>query len=721
MNQKKKMKTPLKVFLIIICSIASLFFAAFMWLVVSATLEGIFGDDDSASEPNTVSVQEESEGSTHETTAENQKLDKYYHTEFHTSTREEYRYDPEFKTWEPLDLSDYCVQYGVEPKEKKPYTLLVYIVGTNLETPDSDHPGGAASDNISDMLKNYTDNGNMNLLFLVGGTEKWVRPEIPDRNYGIYQATDSGLKEVCDLGTQDMGDPALVGGFIQMAQEYYPSDRTAIIFWDHGGGCIHGFGHDELTDNGLSMQNMGEALEAVIDPEHPLDFVGFDACLMATLENACVFSPYADYLIASEESEPGSGWRYSFIETLCKNPTVDAENLGKEIVDDYIVYNNTWIDYFLDNRTTLSVVDLKTLGYLTDSLNEFSQAMSDLLQEDQYPKLFKARYEASSYGNKGNSDASYDLVDLADMADKCSSFLPVESRKLKDAVAEQVIYSASDQNTETANGLTIYFPCKSKSTIEYGRDFYTELSILEDYHNFMYNFSAAMLGEEYDFSSFTDQQPEYSSDGIYSVAVSDEELMNACDVTFVAWQFVDEIESGIYYYLKLGENYDVYTDGNTVYTDKEIQWHCLNEEPVCLDALEFTDEVQRYSTPAKLNGEDVEIVIVFDAEHPEGIVAGAKPINDDNQMATRELTEIKPGDKIIIICKAELFSDDNANEEHLKQYPESVDIEGDPFIVPKEGLTVWSMDVDEGDFLYGFAIYDVSYNVHYTDFGTRNY
>ena len=112
---------------------------------------------------------------------------------------------------------------------------------------------------------------------------------------------------------------------------------------------------------------------------------------------------------------------------------------------------------------------------------------------------------------------------------------------------------------------------------------------------------------------------------------------------------------------------------------------------------------------------------MFDAEHPEGIVAGAKPINDDNQMATRELTEIKPGDKIIIICKAELFSDDNANEEHLKQYPESVDIEGDPFIVPKEGLTVWSMDVDEGDFLYGFAIYDVSYNVHYTDFGTRNY
>ncbi|MCR5235609.1 MAG: hypothetical protein K6E34_00220 [Lachnospiraceae bacterium] len=35
------------------------------------------------------------------------------------------------------------------------------------------------------------------------------------------------------------------------------------------------------------------------------DFIGFDACLMATVETAYMLSPYADYMIASEEFEPG--------------------------------------------------------------------------------------------------------------------------------------------------------------------------------------------------------------------------------------------------------------------------------------------------------------------------------------------------------------------------------------------------------------------------------
>ena len=40
------------------------------------------------------------------------------------------------------------------------------------------------------------------------------------------------------------------------------------------------------------------------------DMAGFDACLMATLETAMVLEPYADYMIASEEVEPGNGWYY---------------------------------------------------------------------------------------------------------------------------------------------------------------------------------------------------------------------------------------------------------------------------------------------------------------------------------------------------------------------------------------------------------------------------
>ena len=40
------------------------------------------------------------------------------------------------------------------------------------------------------------------------------------------------------------------------------------------------------------------------------DFVGFDACLMATYEMAAHMASYADYMVASEELEPGIGWNY---------------------------------------------------------------------------------------------------------------------------------------------------------------------------------------------------------------------------------------------------------------------------------------------------------------------------------------------------------------------------------------------------------------------------
>ena len=41
-----------------------------------------------------------------------------------------------------------------------------------------------------------------------------------------------------------------------------------------------------------------------------LEFVGFDACLMGTVETAYAIKNNVDYLIASEEIEPGTGWNY---------------------------------------------------------------------------------------------------------------------------------------------------------------------------------------------------------------------------------------------------------------------------------------------------------------------------------------------------------------------------------------------------------------------------
>jgi len=54
---------------------------------------------------------------------------------------------------------------------------------------------------------------------------------------------------------------------------------------------------------------------------------------MATLETAIVLEPYADYMIASEEVEPGIGWYYTgWITALSRNTSIKTIDLGKSLL-----------------------------------------------------------------------------------------------------------------------------------------------------------------------------------------------------------------------------------------------------------------------------------------------------------------------------------------------------------------------------------------------------
>ena len=62
---------------------------------------------------------------------------------------------------------------------------------------------------------------------------------------------------------------------------------------------------------------------------------------MATTETALALSDYADYLIASEETEPGTGWYYTnWLSNLSSNTAISTLDLGKKIVDDFIDESN---------------------------------------------------------------------------------------------------------------------------------------------------------------------------------------------------------------------------------------------------------------------------------------------------------------------------------------------------------------------------------------------
>ena len=202
-------------------------------------------------------------------------------------------------------------------EQQSSFTLLLYVCGSDLES-----RFGAASKNIVEMQEAEIDE-NVNVILQTGGSKSWNDSSISAQSTDRYLIKD-GKKQLIDRNTvkQNMGSSQTLADFITFGVEQYPADQYGLILWNHGAGSIKGvcfdanFGNDALT-----LLEIKEALASVKDSMgKKFEFVGFDACLMATYDMACILEPYANYMIASEELEPSSGWDYkALISSLGKD------------------------------------------------------------------------------------------------------------------------------------------------------------------------------------------------------------------------------------------------------------------------------------------------------------------------------------------------------------------------------------------------------------------
>ena len=102
--------------------------------------------------------------------------------------------------------------------------------------------------------------------------------------------------------------------------------------WDHGGGSVSGFGYDEHSQNEDDTLTLDELKYALQTSGVHFDFIGFDACLMATAETAYSLKDHSNYLVASEETEPGTGWEYtSLLNTISKNTSQNTLDILRKI------------------------------------------------------------------------------------------------------------------------------------------------------------------------------------------------------------------------------------------------------------------------------------------------------------------------------------------------------------------------------------------------------
>jgi hypothetical protein len=185
---------------------------------------------------------------------------------------------------------------------------------------------------------------------------------------------------------------------------------------------------------------------------------------MAMIETAYAFAPNVNVMVASEELEPGAGWRYSdWLTALIANPKMSAEKLGAAIVD---AYQRQYGDDYL---TTLSVVRLRNIRPVAGALS----SLADQILKEGSPELNamrSSRMKLESYGKSARPPlrTSVDLAALLEnytMLTK-NQILRDHAKTLKASVQAEVLrnYASKRSSVPTTGlpygslGIAIYFP-----------------------------------------------------------------------------------------------------------------------------------------------------------------------------------------------------------------------------------------------------------------------
>jgi hypothetical protein len=254
------------------------------------------------------------------------------------------------------------------PQSRKKWTVLVYMDGDN-------NLSRYSSKDIREMMGTGSDSAT-NIVVLWDNNPGQDVQNAAER-HGYYYVERAGVTLLKDTGEVNMGNPKTARDFIAFAVKNFPAEHYLWIWWNHGGAVDRSAlmkgvcwddtnGSDHLTEveqKEIMTYFKGKAGKKI-------DIVGFDACLMATVEIAYQYKDVASYLVASEQSEPGDGWDYSFLSKLKSNPSLSARSVATQILS---YYKN----YYLKQGevdATMSVLYLTYAGAFARSLDNFAAA-----------------------------------------------------------------------------------------------------------------------------------------------------------------------------------------------------------------------------------------------------------------------------------------------------------------------------------------------------------
>lgn len=380
-----------------------------------------------------------------------------------------------------------AVSANADAQQPKKATVIVYMCGADLESEN-----GQGTGDISDIRKSGYNRDNINVIILQGGATHWQRSE--ELDISKLHVGEPGTRRPTELDQWDyspMSDPDTLTRFLDYTRERYPAERYYLVIWDHGGGPNGGVCQDHLTPDldTLSVNELVSALENSSFREDGFEIICFNTCLTGSIEYAYTLSPYARYMVATEDSMFGLG--YGWIKDL--DSEKDTLEIASEMVKETFAFNEE--QYAAHNATEINcvaVVDLSKTTRVVQAMDRFFAKITPDMMKTGFVTMSDQRRDTATFGIGESGGASNrDLADLGDLVVHLREFAPEEADELLDALTDAVVYK--ETALDSCYGLTVYHPYINKTYMKSFMEVHNGIPLSDNYSAYIQQFAAFLM------------------------------------------------------------------------------------------------------------------------------------------------------------------------------------------------------------------------------------
>lgn len=428
---------------------------------------------------------------------------------------------------------------------EKEWTIMVYMAGDNNLNTEMVY----ALEQLKEVAK---DNGKINLYVYFDGISSAVPtlycdfsefcessdPNCPVNFYQSYKIKN----KLIDVDDNFNENSAAVNNIINFVDwcvkkdtvEQIKEKKYAFIFSGHSFGFLNwGLFRDEKADYYMTHAKLKYMFERITSTEEDLkikaeadedkhkreygkpwsdkrrkerttvilgkslDLLGFDSCVMSTLELGSQFRKFAKTMVASEGSIPTAGWNYAqiLLGRIRKYPKSEGKAIAVSFVDKFIKQQNKFA--LADISVDISAWDLTRLPELED---HFADLVTNLLECFRYKKsviynqmkrlLTYAHWQCQTYMFEQHIDLGdfcqilileIDLLKQEVAAADISPIINVSQscKKVIDSISDCVLITGfSGSDFQFSKGISLFFPW-SLASYDSARNDYEKLSFIK--------------------------------------------------------------------------------------------------------------------------------------------------------------------------------------------------------------------------------------------------